>query len=107
MGKKGFVKGLAAGAVLGAVASLIMSMEKEERDEKMKAIKKAALEIKDNVAKHAKTLGKLSKQAYGKIVDTTVGEYRGMKLLSEEDLQDLKKELKGDWQRLQKILKKK
>jgi hypothetical protein len=106
MGKVGFIKGLAAGAVLGAVASLLMGMEEKERDEKMSAIKKTAGEIKDRVADHAKKLGKLTKTAYDKIVETTVAEYRGVKALSETELSELKRDLKGSWSQIEKMIKK-
>jgi hypothetical protein len=57
-------------------------------------------------AAHAKQLGKLSRSAYDKIVDTTVAEYRGVKALSESELTELKDELKMHWTDVQKILKK-
>ena len=62
--KKSFVKGLAAGAVLGAVAAMLHSMT--DKDKKMHDLEKAAMRIKDKVASHAKKLGKLSKAAYEK-----------------------------------------
>ena len=100
-----FIKGLAAGAVLGAAASLAMSMQKKERTEKGRALKKAANEVKDRVVTHAKKLGKLSKSAYDKIVDTTVAEYRGVKSLTDAELDELKKELKKSWSSVQKLVK--
>ena len=57
--KKGFVKGLAAGAILGAVASLAMSMK--ETDKKKRALQDAAHDVKDRVIKHSTRLGKLTK----------------------------------------------
>ena len=91
----GLIKGLAAGAVLGAVAHLVLSME--HKDEKKAAIAKAADRIRRKVMAHAKSVGKLTKTAYGKIVDTTVAEFRGVKDLSEEELTELGSELKGSW----------
>lgn len=102
MGKKGFVKGLAAGAVLGAVASLAMSMKAP--DEKKRELQKAAHDVKDRVMAHAKKLGKLSKSSYDKIVDTTMAEYRGMKALTEDELMELRAELKGSWSDVQNIV---
>ncbi|OGL73941.1 hypothetical protein A3C96_02710 [Candidatus Uhrbacteria bacterium RIFCSPHIGHO2_02_FULL_60_10] len=107
MGKKGFIKGLAVGAVLGAVAAVISKMDSRERDKKAVAVKKTAAHIANRVATHAKTLGRLTKSAYHQIVDATVAEYRGTKALSEDELSSLKKELKEDWGKLEKILKKK
>ncbi len=105
MGKKIFVKGLALGAVLAGVAALIHEMK--DRELNTKEMKKAAIRIKTKVAKHAKTLGKLSKSAYGKIVDTTVGEFRGVKALSAGELEDLKDELKASWEDVRKMVSKK
>jgi gas vesicle protein len=104
--KKSFVKGLAAGAVLAAAASLIMDM-REGKGQKAKALKKAATDIGGKVAVHAMRLGTLSKSAYAKVVDTAIAEYRGVKALSDEDLRDLKAELKGGWSDLKAIAKKK
>ncbi len=98
--KKSFVKGLAAGAVLAAAAQLYMEMKdsKSTTTKDLKKLKKAAAEISVRVAKRAKNMGKLTKTAYGKIVDTTVAEYRGMKLLSEDELKELKGDLKDGWE---------
>lgn len=103
--KKSFVKGLAAGAVLGAVAAMLHSMT--DKDKKMHDLEKAAMRIKDKVASHAKKLGKLSKAAYETIVDTTVAEYRGVKALTEDELMELKKELKSSWGDVKTMIDKK
>lgn len=102
---KGFIKGLAAGAVLGAVAALMHTVQ--DKDKKAKELEKVALRIKDKVAAHAKKLGKLTKAAYGKIVETTVAEYRGVKALSEEELDELREELKGSWSGVAEMMRKK
>ncbi|MEY4744216.1 MAG: hypothetical protein RL272_161 [Candidatus Parcubacteria bacterium] len=102
---KGFVKGLAAGAVLGAVAAMMHTVQ--DKDKKAKEIEKAAMRIKDKVAAHAKKLGKLTKAAYGKIVETTVAEYRGVKALSEDELSELRKELKAGWSDVRQMVARK
>ena len=103
--KKSFVKGLAAGAVLGAVAAIMHTMQ--DKDKKGQELQKTAMKIKDKVAAHAKKLGKLTKTAYGKIVETTVAEYRGVKALSEDELSELRSDLKAGWTDVQKMLNKK
>lgn len=103
--KKSFVKGLAAGAVLGAVAALMSTMK--EKDKKSQELQRTATRIKDKVAAHAKKLGKLSKAAYGKIVETTVAEYRGVKALTEDELKELKDELKASWKDVEWLVKSK
>lgn len=102
---KGFIKGLAAGAVLGAVAALMHTVQ--DKDKKAKELEKTAMRIKDKVAAHAKKLGKLTKAAYGKIVETTIAEYRGVKELSEDELMELRDELKASWTDVQQMLNKK
>jgi len=104
MGIKRIVKGLAAGAVLAAVASLVVSMKDEKNKKAAKELAGVAHGIKERVVRHAKKLGKLSKTAYNTIVDTTVAEYRDVKALSETDLTDLKKELKDSWGDVHQIL---
>ena len=103
--KKSFVKGLAAGAVLGAVAALMSTMK--EKDKKTQELHRTAMRIKDKVAAHAKKLGKLSKAAYGKIVETTVAEYRGVKALTEDELKELKNELNASWKDVEALVKSK
>lgn len=100
------VKGLAAGAALAGIASLVVSMKEERNRRAMKEMTKAAKKISGRVAVHAKKIGKLSKAAYGHIVHTTVGEYRGAKALSKSDLAELRKDLLASWADVQKILKK-
>ena len=102
---KKFIKGLATGAVLAAVATLVVGMRDEKNRHLAKELGRAGHDIKERMAKHAKKFGKLTKAAYGKIVDTTVAEYRGVKALSESDLDDLKGELKAGWTDIQSILK--
>ena len=102
---KGFVKGLATGVVLSAAASLVMMMR--GKDEKSEMLRETAKDILARVSKRAVTLGSLTKSAYHNIVETTLSEYKGIKVLSEDELKELKKELKGSWSDLQKILKRK
>jgi gas vesicle protein len=103
--KKSFIKGLAAGAVLGAVAVMLHAMQ--DKDDKAGEMADVAMRIKDKVAQHAKTLGALTKEAYGSIVDTTVAEYRGVKALGEDELKDVSKELKGSWKDVQAVMRSK
>lgn len=107
MGKKiSFVKGLAAGAVIASAAALIMDL-RDGKGQKGKQLQKAVTDIGKKVAHHALRVGKLSKSAYGKIVDTTVAEYRGAKALSAEDVREMKAELKEGWAMLKHIASKK
>ncbi len=101
---KGFIKGLAAGAVVGAVAALYSTMH--GKDKKAKEFRKTADAVTKKVAAHAKNLGKLTKSAYNTIVDTTLGEYKGVKALSQEELDELRDELKDSFDDIVKVFKK-
>ncbi|MDD5251991.1 MAG: hypothetical protein PHT12_05145 [Patescibacteria group bacterium] len=105
MSAKKMVKGLAMGAVLAGVAAALIAMKDERNKKKMAEVIKAAGDIKDRVAAHGKKVGKLSKSSYHKIVDTTMGEYRGLKQLSDSELNEVKAELKAGWDDLQKVMK--
>lgn len=104
--KKSFVKGLAAGAVIAAAASLMLDMQKGEGKRKAAQLKKAASDIGKKVAAHAVRLGAMSKSSYDRIVDTAVAEYRGAKALSQDDLRELKAELRGGFAAMKSIVKK-
>lgn len=100
---KGFIKGLAAGAVLGAVAAIVGTMK--DKNQKAAELQKAAKQISAKIARHAKKLGSLTKSAYDNIVESTVEEYKGLKTLSKSEVADLTKELKSGWKEVQKMIK--
>lgn len=99
--KKFLLKTLVAGAVIGGVAAMLKKMKENGQ---MDELETTADRIKNKVVKQAKKLGKLTKSAYENIVDTTVAEYRGVKALSENDLEDLGDELKASWEDIQEVL---
>ena len=102
---KSFIKGLMAGAVLGAVGALAMSIDKN--DKRVKLLKKTVEDIMDVVGKKAVALGQLSRSAYNKIVDTTVAEYKIAANFSEDELKELSRDLKDSWTDIAKIFKNK
>ena len=103
MGKKHMMGGMAVVATVAAVAVLVNALKHKSR--KAKALQMAAHNVKDHVVAHAKKLGKLSRASYGKMVDTAVGEYRSLKTFSKQELADLSKELKENWEEVEKVLK--
>lgn len=103
MGKPGFIKGVAIGAVLAALAT--MFLKDEHRDEKTATAMSAADSVKKRVLAHMKSVGKVTKAAFNKIVETTLAEYRGAKALTAEELAELKKELKENWGRMHDAMK--
>lgn len=102
---KPFVKGLMAAAVIGAVGLLAHSVAKN--DKRAKQLKKTVEDIMDVVAKKALTLGKLTKSAYNKIVDTAVSEYKTAADFSGDELKELADELKNSWKDVESIFKSK
>lgn len=94
-------KGLAAGALLGAVAAMIVSATK--KDPNAKASTKAAKTVAKRVGVHAKKIGKITKSAYDAIVEKTVAEARGAKQMSTGELAELRKELTASWKELAKM----
>jgi len=95
---KKMAKGLAAGALLGAVAAMIVSAAK--KDPGAKASTMAAKSVAKKVGAHAKKIGKITKGAYDAIVETTMAEARGAKQLSKGELDELRKELTKSWKEL-------
>ena len=102
---KSFIKGIAAGVVLSAAASVILLMK--SKNKKTEMLRETAKDILARVSKRAATLGALTKSAYHSIVETTLAEYKGIKVLSDDELKELKAELRASWSDVQKILKKK
>ncbi len=103
---KSLFKGLAAGAVLGAVGAMLIKSNKAT-DKKAKELYKAGEEIAGRVVEKAIKLGSVSKSAYSKVVDSLIEEYKDAKHLTEKELSELKEELKDSWEDVQAILKKK
>jgi gas vesicle protein len=103
---KSLFKGLAAGAVLGAVGAMLVKSNKAA-DKQAKELYKAGEEIAGRVADKAVKLGTVTKSAYSKVVDSLIAEYKGAKHLTDKELGELKDELKESWEDIQAILKKK
>lgn len=101
MSMKGFLKGVVAGSVLGAIVVAASRMKASEK----KALTKTLADVQRKIASHSKRIGSLTRSAYEKIVDTAVAEYRGVKALSEKDLDDLRAELKASWKDVKKMVK--
>lgn len=91
--KKDVAMGVAAGAVLGALAGVLFAPKsgKETRAD----IAKFADETKQKVAKKVHEVGKLTHEQYDKIVDTVVEEGGETWKIAIEDLAQLKGDLKA------------
>lgn len=98
-------KGVAIATMVAAAIALVQVLKKNK---KAKMVERAADEAKRHVVAHAKKLGGVSKRSYGKIVDSVLSEYRKMKTLTKEEVDDLGDELKDEWRdTAKKVLKKK
>jgi hypothetical protein len=97
MGVKKTVKHMAMGAILAGVAAALISMKDEKNRKKAGEVAAVAEAVQKKVAARAKRLGKLTKSAYLNIVDTVVAEFSGIKDLSDDELKELRCELRDGW----------
>lgn len=102
MAKHPFIKGLAAGAVLGAIAAMFMHTEDNKKS--TRELQRMAMEIRDRVIDHAKHVGEVTKAAYEHIVDTAMEESRDAKVLSKKELGELRDELMANWKKMKMML---
>ncbi|MBU0624953.1 hypothetical protein KKF05_01275 [Patescibacteria group bacterium] len=105
MGKKGLIKLLAAGALVGAVVHMINKVE--DKDKKKAALTKAANKVGQRVSGHAKKMGQMTKAHFEKIIDTVVKEFTDAKDLSKDELDSLRTELKSNWKEVKDVFAKK
>ncbi len=99
---KGFIKLLAAGALVGAAAHMINKCE--NKDKKKAALTKAANKVGQLAKKHAKDVGKMTKSNFNKIIDSVVAEFKDTKDVSKGELNELKKELKNSWDEVKDVM---
>ena len=93
--KKAIMKGVALATLVASAVALTQALKKNR---KSKVLKEAAMDAKENVLAHARKLGKVSKDSYGKVVDAVMAEYAAMKTLSKKELSELRDELKEGWE---------
>lgn len=93
---KGFLKGAAIGAILGAAAAFLMAPKsgKEMREQ----IKKMVSDLSKKIHEEAEKAGSLTKESYDRIVDTLVEEYKKGKDMAEDVMNEVKEELKSKWE---------
>ncbi len=105
MFKKGFLKGAALGVLLASAAALLCAPQSGKRTRK--DAQKLANSLLKRMLKQARSLNSLSKDAYEKMVETSLAEYAKGKKITSEYLNEMKAILKGHWGEVQKELKKK
>jgi hypothetical protein len=101
MSKKGLIKLLAAGALVGAAVHMINKIE--DKDKKRAALTRAAKRVGQRASDHAKKMGSLTKIHFNKIIDNAVKEFKDAKNLSGDELEGLKTELKSGWNEIKDI----
>lgn len=112
-----FLKGLAFGAVVGAVAGVLLAPKSGE--ETRKDIQKLAVNLKEKAtdvysearmkvekkAKSLKALGKkIDEKKYASLVNEIVDEYRKKDVLGSDSAKKLATQLKKDWSVVKKAI---
>ncbi len=112
-----FMKGLAFGAVAGAVAGILLAPKSGE--ETRKDIQNLAESMKDKAvdtysearkkvekkAKSMKALGeKIDEKKYSTLVNEVVDEYKSKDILSSDSAKKLGSQLKKDWTKVKKAI---
>lgn len=105
MFKKGFIKGAALGALLASVAALLCAPQSGKRTRK--DAQKLAQSLLKRMLVQARSLSTLSKDAYEKMIDTSLSEYAKGKKITKEYVKEMKMILSSHWGEVQKELKKK
>lgn len=102
MRKTSIIKGVAALAAAGAGIVAVRQMMKTAKG---RALRASAEDMKDHIAARVAKLGKVTRTAYGRVVDEVVEGYRAMKTVSGRELEKLSADLKGDWQNVRSVFK--
>ncbi|MBI4239857.1 YtxH domain-containing protein [Candidatus Uhrbacteria bacterium] len=102
---KHFVKGAAIGAVLASIATLLLAPKagKKTRSD----VKKLVNSLSKKMSKEFASLSDLSRDRYEELVNRTMKEYTKGKKIAQDFIDDVSKNLKGNWKEVQKELKKK
>jgi hypothetical protein len=104
MSFKKAIKSLAMGAVLAGVATVAIKMREEKNRKKAKEMADRAHLMSTKVMKRAQKMGNLTKTSFHKLVDAAVNEYRGVKDVSQEEIEGLRNEIKDSWSDIQRII---
>ncbi|MEK7648931.1 MAG: hypothetical protein AAB400_03370 [Patescibacteria group bacterium] len=105
MDKKGFLKGAALGAILASAAALLCAPQAGKKTRK--EAQKLAQSLLKKMLKSARSLNMVSKDAYEKMLETSLLEYARGKKITTAYLQEMKSILTSHWGDIQKELKKK
>lgn len=105
MDKKGFLKGAALGALIASAAALLCAPQSGKKTRK--DAQKLATSLLKRMLKSARSLNVVSRDAYDKMIESSLAEYAKGKKITNEYLKEMKSILASHWGEVQKELKKK
>lgn len=104
MDKKGFLKGAALGALIASAAALLCAPQSGKKTRK--DAEKFANAVLKKMLRQARSLSSLSKDAYEKMIDSSLADYSKGKKITSSYLNEMKDILSGHWNEVRKVLKK-
>lgn len=102
--KKSQKQALAVGAGLAAIAAAATGvyMMTGKNAKNRKKVSKWVGDVQSDIVKQLNKAGKVSKQAYNKVVDTAMKNYKGVKNISADELALVASDLKSSWDAISK-----
>lgn len=100
---KGMVMGLMAGVVAGAIAGVLLAPKSGE--ETRKDLAELAQKMKEQVAAKLGQMSRVTKTAYGEVVDTVVKQYEDAKEITSMQAEELKKQLGESYDKVKEAAK--
>lgn len=100
---KSLFKAALIGAALAAGTAVVVN-KRISPQTKVKA-KKTATDLTAKILKRIHLLKKVSKENYEKVVEAVLDEYKTSKELSASTIQELRRDLRGQWKNIEKELK--
>lgn len=104
MDKKGFLKGAALGALIASAAALLCAPQSGKKTRK--DAQKFANVVLKKMLGQARSLSSLSKDAYEKMLDSSLADYAKGKKITSSYLKEMKAILISHWNEVQKVIKK-
>lgn len=103
---KGVQAGIGLALAAAAAAGVYFLYGSKDAKKNRKAIKGWALKAKGEVIEKIEQVkGELTEENYHKIVDGVVAKYSKVKSITEDEVQDLLKDMKGHWKNIKKHTK--
>ncbi|AKM82404.1 TPA: YtxH domain-containing protein [Candidatus Berkelbacteria bacterium] len=100
--KKEFFIGLMIGLISGATAGILLAPKKGE--ETQRDINDAMANLKTTITGKIANLGKMSRQKFNEIIDSTFDEIDDLKSLSVNEKDELKEKLKNKYDQVREVI---